>query len=87
MLENREVMLRLFPDLFRRNTVAPVAHYPDGLLAKLRAGAAELPGRAHHRAAHPGIHNSAYYEHVFLADEKGIDLVEGADLVVSKGVC
>ncbi|WP_063671525.1 circularly permuted type 2 ATP-grasp protein [Dyella thiooxydans] len=88
MLENREVMLRLFPDLFRRNTVAPVAHYPDELLATLRSLAPpNCPGEPTIVLLTPGIHNSAYYEHAFLADEMGIDLVEGADLVVSKDVC
>ncbi len=88
MLENREVMLRLFPDLFRSNTVAPVAHYPDELLATLRSLAPpNCPGEPTIVLLTPGIHNSAYYEHAFLADEMGIDLVEGADLVVSKDVC
>ena len=88
MLENREVMLRLFPDLFRRNKVAPVAHYPDELLATLRSLAPpNCAGEPTIVLLTPGIHNSAYYEHAFLADEMGIDLVEGADLVVSKDVC
>ncbi len=88
MLENREVMLRLFPELFRRNAVAPVAHYPDELLATLRSLAPpNCPGEPTIVLLTPGIHNSAYYEHAFLADEMGIDLVEGADLLVSKDVC
>jgi uncharacterized circularly permuted ATP-grasp superfamily protein len=88
MLENREVLLRLFPDLFRRNKVAPVAHYPDELLATLRSLAPpNCPGEPTIVLLTPGIHNSAYYEHAFLADEMGIDLVEGADLLVSKDVC
>ncbi len=88
MVENREVMQRLFPDLFRRNRVAPVAHYPDELLATLRSLAPpNCPGEPTVVLLTPGIHNSAYYEHAFLADEMGIDLVEGADLVVSKDVC
>jgi uncharacterized circularly permuted ATP-grasp superfamily protein len=88
MLENREVMLRLFPDLFRRNQVAPVAHYPDELLATLRSLAPpNCPGEPTIVLLTPGIHNSAYYEHAFLADEMGIDLVEGADLLVSRDVC
>jgi uncharacterized circularly permuted ATP-grasp superfamily protein len=85
MVENREVMQRLFPDLFRRNRVAPVAHYPDELLATLRSLAPpNCPGEPTVVLLTPGIHNSAYYEHAFLADEMGIDLVEGADLVVDK---
>jgi uncharacterized circularly permuted ATP-grasp superfamily protein len=88
MVENREVMQRLFPDLFRRNRVAPVAHYPDELLATLRSLAPpNCPGEPTVVLLTPGILNSAYYEHAFLADEMGIDLVEGADLVVSRDVC
>lgn len=88
MVENREVMLRLFPDLFRRNAVAPVAHYPDQLLETLRSVAPpNCQGEPTVVLLTPGIHNSAYYEHAFLADEMGIDLVEGADLVVSRDVC
>lgn len=88
MVENREVMLRLFPDLFRRNAVAPVAHYPDELLETLRSVAPpNCQGEPTVVLLTPGIHNSAYYEHAFLADEMGIDLVEGADLIVSKDVC
>lgn len=88
MVENREVMTRLFPDLFRRNRVAPVAHYPDELLATLRSVAPpNCSGEPTVVLLTPGIHNSAYYEHAFLADEMGIDLVESADLVVSKDIC
>ncbi|MDN5940162.1 MAG: circularly permuted type 2 ATP-grasp protein, partial [Salinisphaera sp.] len=88
MVENREVMQRLFPDLFRRNRVAPVGHYPDELLATLRSLAPpNCRGEPTVVLLTPGTHNSAYYEHAFLADEMGIDLVEGADLVVSKDVC
>ena len=88
MVENREVMQRLFPELFRRNKVAPVAHYPDELLATLRSLAPpHCPGEPTVVLLTPGIHNSAYYEHAFLADEMGIDLVEAADLVVKRDVC
>lgn len=88
MIENREVMQRLFPDMFRGNRVAPVAHYPDELLATLRSLAPpHCAGEPTVVLLTPGIHNSAYYEHAFLADEMGIDLVEGADLVVDKDVC
>ena len=83
MVENREVMLRLFPDLFRRASVAPVAHYPDELLETLRSVAPRnCRGEPTVALLSPGIHNSAYYEHAFLADEMGIELVEGADLLV-----
>ncbi|UTD28593.1 circularly permuted type 2 ATP-grasp protein [Bradyrhizobium sp. WD16] len=83
MLENREIMMRLFPDLFARHRVAPVESYPDELLATLRsvapATAAAEPNVA---LLTPGVYNSAYYEHSFLADKLGIELVEGRDLIV-----
>ncbi len=88
MVENREVMMRLFPDLFRRAGVAPVAHYADDLLETLRSVApVNCTGDPTVALLTPGIHNSAYYEHAFLADEMGIDLVEGADLLVKNDVC
>jgi len=88
MVENREVMLRLFPDLFRKAQVAPVAHYADELLETLRSVAPpNCPGEPTVVLLTPGILNSAYYEHAFLADEMGIDLVEGADLLVRNDVC
>ena len=83
MLENREAMLRLCPELFRQLRVAAVDSYPDLLLETMRSVA------PHGRHAHPvcvvltpGHYNSAYYEHSFLADSMGIELVEAADLVV-----
>ena len=83
MLENREVMLRLFPELFSRHKVAPVENYPDELLATLRSVA---PRSATADPVcvllTPGQFNSAYYEHSFLADKLGIELVEGRDLYV-----
>ena len=87
MLENREIMLRLFPDLFARHRVAPVENYPDELLATLRS-AAPLTAAAEPTVVllTPGIYNSAYYEHSFLADKLGIELVEGRDLVVKDDV-
>ena len=88
MVENREVMMRLFPDLFRRAGVAPVSHYGDQLLQTLRSVApVNCPGEPTVVLLTPGIHNSAYYEHAFLADEMGVDLVEGADLLVRNEVC
>src|SRR3954471_11916780 len=83
MLENREIMLRLFPDLFARHRVAPVENYPDELLATLKS-VAPLTAAAEPTVAllTPGIHNSAYYEHSFLADKLGVELVEGGDLIV-----
>ena len=83
MLENREVTMRLFPELFSRYQVAPVEHYPEELLATLRSIApASCEGEPNVVLLTPGIHNSAYYEHSFLADQMGIELVEGADLFV-----
>ncbi len=83
MLENREIMMRLFPDLFARHRVAPVEKYPDELLSALRS-VAPLSASAEPVVAlmTPGVYNSAYYEHSFLADKLGIELVEGRDLIV-----
>jgi uncharacterized circularly permuted ATP-grasp superfamily protein len=86
MLENREIMLRLFPELFSRHRIAPVENYPEELLATLRSVAP--PGGSSDPCVvllSPGIHNSAYYEHSFLADKLGIELVEGSDLFVKDG--
>ena len=83
MLENREIMLRLFPELFARHRVAPVENYPDELLATLDSVA---PSTASADPTvvllTPGVYNSAYYEHSFLADKLGVELVEGRDLFV-----
>ena len=83
MLENREIMLRLFPDLFARHRVAPVENYPDELLATLKS-VAPATAAADPTAVllTPGVYNSAYYEHSFLADKLGVELVEGRDLLV-----
>src|SRR5271166_2894951 len=87
MLENREIMLRLFPELFSRYRVAPVENYPDELLATLKSVA---PPTASAEPTvvllTPGVYNSAYYEHSFLADKLGVELVEGRDLVVKGDV-
>jgi uncharacterized circularly permuted ATP-grasp superfamily protein len=87
MLENREIMLRLFPELFQRCRVAPVENYPDELLATLKSVApTSTNGEPTVVLLSPGVYNSAYYEHSFLADKLGIELVEGRDLVVKNGV-
>src|SRR5579863_6929687 len=87
MLENREIMLRLFPELFSRYRVAPVENYPDELLATLKSIA---PPTASSEPTvvllTPGVYNSAYYEHSFLADKLGVELVEGRDLVVKSDI-
>ncbi|WP_159992387.1 circularly permuted type 2 ATP-grasp protein [Roseomonas sp. 18066] len=83
MLENREAMLRLFPELFTRHRIAPVSHYPEELLETLKSIApASCAGDPKVVVLTPGPYNSAYYEHSFLADEMGVELVEGADLFV-----
>ncbi|MFM2129191.1 MAG: hypothetical protein RL477_737 [Pseudomonadota bacterium] len=82
MLENREVMMRLFPNLFAGNRIAPVNNYPELLLQNLRAVAPRGVARPTVALLTPGIYNSAYFEHVFLADEMGVELVEGQDLFV-----
>jgi uncharacterized circularly permuted ATP-grasp superfamily protein len=87
MLENREIMMRLFPDLFSRHRVAPVENYTDELLSALRSVAPDSASAEPNVALlTPGIYNSAYYEHSFLADKLGIELVEGRDLLVKDEV-
>ncbi|WP_313298487.1 circularly permuted type 2 ATP-grasp protein [Diaphorobacter sp.] len=82
MLENRKMMMRLFPDLFSAHKVAPVAHYPDLLLDTLRASAPPASADPTVVVLTPGMYNSAYFEHAFLAQQMGVELVEGQDLVV-----
>ncbi|SPH24278.1 hypothetical protein DEA8626_03328 [Defluviimonas aquaemixtae] len=86
MLENRETMLHMFPELFSQNRVAPVQHYPAKLRSSLAAcapaGTTDAPTIA---VLTPGIYNSAYFEHAFLANEMGVELVEGHDLRVVDG--
>jgi uncharacterized circularly permuted ATP-grasp superfamily protein len=83
MLENREAMIRLCPELFRNFRVAAVDSYPDRLLETMRSVAPERAG-AHPNCVvlTPGHFNSAYYEHSFIADSMGVELVEPADLLV-----
>jgi len=84
MLSNRKMMMRLFPDLFRRYQVRPVEHYPALLLQTLRA-ATEVDNPTVVLLT-PGRFNSAYFEHTFLAQQMGVELVEGQDLFV-KDAC
>ena len=87
MLENREVMMRLFPDLFSEHRIAPVENYPDELLLTLQSLAPEsAPGDPTVVLLTPGQYNSAYYEHSFLADRLGVELVEGRDLYVRDSI-
>ncbi len=81
MLENRQVMKRTFPKLFAHYGVLPVEHYPEELLNTLRAVAPHGYSDATVVLLTPGIYNSAYFEHTFLARQMGIEIVEGRDLV------
>jgi uncharacterized circularly permuted ATP-grasp superfamily protein len=83
MLENREIMMRMFPDLFRENRIEPVDTYPEKLRRTLASVApAKCDGEPVVVILTPGSFNSAYYEHSFLADLMGVELVEGQDLFV-----
>jgi len=83
MLENRKMMMRLMPEVFARQPVAPVEHYPDLLLETLRSVAPVHVESPVVVLLTPGQFNSAYFEHAFLAQQMGIELVEGPDLFVS----
>jgi len=85
MLEDRKMMMRLFPDLFSQHRVAPVAHYPDLLLETLRASSPSTTDNPTVVVLTPGMYNSAYFEHAFLAQQMGVELVEGQDLFVKEG--
>ncbi|MCP1197813.1 circularly permuted type 2 ATP-grasp protein [Notoacmeibacter sp. MSK16QG-6] len=86
MLENRSAMLRLFPELFRKNRIRNVENYPQLLRQSLESVAPpECNGKPTVAVLTPGIFNSAYFEHAFLADSMGVDLVEGSDLQVTDG--
>ena len=82
MLENRKMMMRLFPELFARHSVAPVEHYPDVLLENLRSVAPIGVTDPTVALLTAGVNNSAYFEHAFLAQQMGVELVEGQDLFV-----
>lgn len=86
MLENRETMLQMFPELFSKIKVQSVGNYPKNLRRSLEASAPASAGKRPCVAIlTPGIHNSAYFEHSFLADQMGVELVEGHDLRVVDG--
>src|SRR6195952_388107 len=87
MLENRKMMMRLFPELFSGHRVAPVQHYPDLLLDSLRQVAPAAVNEPTVVVLTPGMYNSAYFEHAFLAQQMGIELVEGQDLFVKDDFC
>ena len=82
MLENRKMMMRLFPELFAHHAVAPIEQYPDLLLENLKSGAPAGVSDPTVVLLTPGMYNSAYFEHAFLAQQMGIELVEGQDLFV-----
>ena len=82
MLENRKMMMRLFPELFARHAIAPVEHYPDLLLNNLRSVAPAGISNPNVVVLTPGQFNSAYFEHAFLAQQMGVELVDGNDLFV-----
>jgi uncharacterized circularly permuted ATP-grasp superfamily protein len=84
MLENRQIMKRIFPELFRTSTILPVDDYPTQLyntLAALSPRSGEVPVIV---VLTPGIYNSAYFEHSYLAQQMGVYLVEGSDLIVDE---
>ncbi|MDX0952124.1 circularly permuted type 2 ATP-grasp protein [Sinorhizobium medicae] len=86
MLENRETMMQMFPELFHQNRVRPVENYPYLLRQSLSSLApAGCDGKPRVAVLTPGIYNSAFYEHAFLADMMGVELVQGSDLRVIDG--
>ena len=82
MLENRKMMMRLFPELFATRSIRPIQHYPDMLLENLRAVGPTREESPTVAVLTPGAYNSAYFEHAFLAQQMGVELVEGQDLFV-----
>ena len=86
MLTNRRVMKRTFPQLFHSYGVRPIEHYPQLLLATLRSLAPEGRPEPNIVLLTPGVFNSAYFEHTYLARQMGIDLVEGRDLVTHDNI-
>ncbi|ORE95616.1 circularly permuted type 2 ATP-grasp protein [Acuticoccus yangtzensis] len=87
MLENREVTMRIFPDLFSEHVIQPVDQYPNELLETLQSIAPRTaPSEPTVVILTPGQFNSAFYEHTFLADRLGVELVEGRDLFVRDDV-
>ncbi len=85
MLENRKMMMRLFPELFASHAVAPIDHYPAMLLRTLRDASPQTSSTPTVVVLTPGRYNSAYFEHAFLAQQMGVELVEGQDLFVRDG--
>lgn len=86
VIENRRAMTHVFPELFASHRVRPVGDYPAHLLEALRAGAPAGAADPTIVVLTPGVHNSAYFEHSFLARQMGVTLVEGRDLVCRDGM-
>jgi uncharacterized circularly permuted ATP-grasp superfamily protein len=86
MLEDRKMMMRLFPEVFNAMPIAPIEHYPDLLLETLRASAPIGVDEPNVVVLTPGMYNSAYFEHAFLAQQMGVELVEGKDMFVDDGL-
>ena len=86
MLTSRQVMKRVFPQLFQKCNVRPIEHYGQALLATLRSLAPEGRLEPVIVLLTPGVFNSAYFEHAYLARQMGIELVEGRDLVVHDNI-
>ncbi len=82
MLENRKMMMRLFPELFATRSIRPVQHFPDLLLENLRAVSPQGEEEPTVAVLTPGAYNSAHFEHAFLAQQMGVELVQGQDLFV-----
>ncbi len=87
MLENREVMKRVFPELFEAQTIYPIDDYPDRLAASLKSLSPRGQRNPELVVLTPGIYNSAYFEHAYLAQSMAAELVEGSDLVVGRDDC
>jgi uncharacterized circularly permuted ATP-grasp superfamily protein len=86
MLTNRRVMKRIFPELFRSYNVRPIEQYTQLLLGTLRSLAPEGRPEPNIVLLSPGVFNSAYFEHAYLARQMGIELVEGRDLVTHDNI-
>lgn len=87
LLENREVMKRVFPDMFEQMSIMPVDDYPSQLFDMLAAISPRPLDYPEVVVLTPGIYNSAYFEHAYLAQQMGCELVEGRDLVVNDDDC
>ena len=85
VVENRQLMKRTFPQIFGMSRIQPVEDYPSHLLNMLRYLVTDRVSSPEVALLTPGIHNSAYFEHSFLAQQMGVELVEGRDLVVMDG--